>query len=104
MSSNQHIIRKFTLQLQLPAGHETYPLQRRCSDIIKQELVSGLDGLLKTYFDESEIMKIQRIELDLGNMTADDLENVFADKCLQELSEKFKTISVQKKTWRNTAK
>ena len=97
MSSNQHTIRKFTLQLQLPAGYETYPLQRRCSDIIKQELVNGLDGLMKTYFDESEIIKIQRIELDLGNMTADDLENVFADKCLQELSEKFKTISGQKK-------
>jgi|GEM_PF-7112735 len=97
MSSNQHTIRKFTLQLQLPAGHETYPLQRRCSDIIKQELVKGLDGLLKTYFDESEIIKIQRIELDLGSMPADDLENEFADKCLHGLSEKFKTIALQKK-------
>jgi hypothetical protein len=104
MSSDQHTIRKFTLQLQLPAGHETYPLQRRCSDIIKQELVTGLDGLLKTYFDESEVIKIQRIELDLGNITAADLENVFADKCLHKLSEKFKTIALQKKSGEITIK
>jgi len=104
MSSNQHTIRKFTLQLLLPAGHEAYPLQRRCSDIIKQELVNGLDGLLKTYFDESEVIKIQRIELDLGDMTAADLENVFADKCLHELSEKFKTIALQKKPGEITIK
>ena len=96
MNTQQHNIRKFILELQLPAGHHAYTLQRRCCEIVKEKLVKGLDNLLNTYFEGPGIMRISRIYLDLGNMTPDDIENGFAEKCLYQLSEKFKTISLQK--------
>lgn len=98
MNGQLHSVRKFVLELQVPSGDGAYQLQRRCSDMIRQELVTGLDSLLNDCFDEKEVTRIPYLEIDLGDITPGEIENVFVSRCLQQLSEKLKTISGQRKT------
>ncbi|MET0392566.1 MAG: contractile injection system tape measure protein [Chitinophagaceae bacterium] len=97
MNGQSHSVKKFVLELQLPSGAEAYPLQRRCSEMIRQQLVTGLDSLLTECFDENEFTRIPYLEIDLGDIAPSDIEHVFADRCLQQLSEKLKTIGRQRK-------
>ncbi len=76
---------------------ESYSLQRRCSNLVKSNLVYGLDELFQTWFPGDNITRIPKIEIDIGTIAAKDLDKVFADKCLRQLSEQFRNIRLQEK-------
>ena len=95
MKKQEHIIQKFSLELQVPAENVAYSLQRKCSELIKEKLVARLDPLFDHYFNEEDIFKIKKLDIDLGNISIDDIEKLFVDKCLFHLSEEFRRMNNQ---------
>ncbi|WP_462255459.1 contractile injection system tape measure protein [Ferruginibacter sp.] len=97
MINLQHTIKKFSLELQTQSIEESYALHRRCNKLVKENLIGGLDKILSTQFDKDEIVKINKIEIDLGIISNSDLEKEFIEKCIAGFAEKIKNINVSKK-------
>ncbi|WP_462219728.1 contractile injection system tape measure protein, partial [Ferruginibacter sp.] len=97
MISIQHTIKKFSLELQVQSIEESYALHQRCNKLVKEDLIGRLDKILSTQFDKDEIIRINKIEIDLGNISNSDLEKEFIAKCIAGFTEKIKNINVSKK-------
>ncbi len=97
MISIQHTIKKFSLELQVQSLEESYALHQRCNKLVKEDLIGRLDKILSTQFDKDEIIRINKIEIDLGNISNSDLEKEFIAKCIAGFTEKIKNINVSKK-------
>ena len=98
MSNDQHIIKRISLELQMQSSAESYSLQRRCSNLVKRNLAPRLDGIFETWFPGDTITKIKKVEIDIGTLAAADLDKVFIERCLQQLSEQFRAIKFQQKS------
>ncbi len=97
MISVQHTIKKFSLELQVQSIEESYALHQRCNKLVKEDLTGRLDKILSTQFDKDEIIRINKIEIDLGNISNSDLEKEFIEKCIAGFAEKIKNINSPKK-------
>ena len=65
--------------------------------MVKEDLIGRLDKILSTQFDKDEIIRINKIEIDLGNISNSDLEKEFIEKCIAGFAEKIKNINSPKK-------
>ncbi|WP_462254714.1 contractile injection system tape measure protein [Ferruginibacter sp.] len=97
MINFQHTIKKFSLELQTQSVEQSYALHSRCNKLVKEDLIGGLDKILSTQFNNDEIIRINKIEIDLGNISNSDLEKEFIEKCIAGFTEKIKNINVSKK-------
>lgn len=97
MIQQKHTIKKFSLELQTQSSLQSHTLQRKCVKLVKEELINDIDKLLSDYSSENEIVRINTIEIDLGNLTTEELEKDFVAKCMAELTHKIKGIPLQQK-------
>ncbi len=97
MVIQNHIVKKFLLQLDMPGYQQNYAIQRRCTSLVKENLATGLDKLLTDNFTGEENVRISKIEIDLGNIYETQLEEEFANKLMQALTEKIKKIATDRK-------
>ena len=97
MISIQHTIKRFSLELQTQSMEQSYALHRRCNKLVKEDLIGRLDKILSAQFDNEEIIRINKIEIDLGNISNSDLEKEFIEKYIAGFTEKIKHINVSKK-------
>lgn len=65
--------------------------------MVNESLVEGMDELLSADFPGDEIIRINKIEIDLGNLTTEELEKHFIDKCMAEFTRTIKKIPLSKK-------
>ena len=75
----------------------SYALHKRCSKLVKEDLVVKLDKILSAQFSNNEIVRINKIEIDLGNINNNDLEKEFIEKCISGFTEKIKSINASRK-------
>jgi hypothetical protein len=97
MINHQHTIKKFSLELQTQSAEQSYVLQRKCVKLIKEDLIAGIDELLLTQFNDEDIIRINRIEINLGNISSNDLEKHFTEKCIAVFTQKINAINAQRK-------
>ncbi|HEY9342691.1 MAG TPA: contractile injection system tape measure protein [Hanamia sp.] len=97
MIQQKHTIKKFSLELQTQSSLQSHTLQRKCVKLVKEELINDIDKLLSDYFPEDELVRINTIEIDLGNMTNENFEKDFVAKCMAELTHKIKGIPLKQK-------
>jgi hypothetical protein len=97
MINQQHTIKKFSLELQTQSAEQSYILQRKYVKLIKEDLTAGIDELLLTQFNDEDIIRINTIEIDLGNISSNDLEKYFTEKCIAAFTEKISGINTQRK-------
>ncbi|GAB2835117.1 contractile injection system tape measure protein [Ferruginibacter profundus] len=93
----QHTIKKFSLQLQTQGSEHSYKIQRKCIKMVNENLVEGIDAMLTEYFPADEIVRINKIEIDLGDITHEELEKDFVARCMAGLVSKIKKIPAQQK-------
>lgn len=89
----QHIIKKFSLELETADNGEQYKLQRRCSNLVKEKMTPAMDEIFTANFPGNSVTRISKIEIDLGNIDADKLEEIFIQECLKQLKQKIKSIA-----------
>lgn len=95
MVLQNHMIRKFLVELGSPGYNQSYELQRRCVSTVKGKIIDAMDAVLTRNFPANKRVRINRIEINLGNVPAEMLENVFAEKLMLAFDEEIKKIAVQ---------
>lgn len=94
MIRQNHTIKRFSLELQTDGREQLYNLQRKCIKMVNENLAEGIDEILSNHFVTDEIVRINKIEIDLGNITMAALETDFVTKCIAELSAKINAMPV----------
>ena len=68
MAANRHILEKVTLDLTLGKEEGHYKLQERWANILKKKAVPALSDLFDGIVPESEVWRVDRLVVDLGQL------------------------------------
>ncbi|WPU91356.1 contractile injection system tape measure protein [Mucilaginibacter sabulilitoris] len=89
----RHIIHKQQIILNIPKREEAHAFQNRVDVLLQQELASSMEDVFDEMFPANEIIRIDSLQLNLGNVSAQNFEQEFKDHFIQELR---KNLSVKK--------
>jgi hypothetical protein len=85
MKDHKHIIHKEILRLKTSDSSSSLQWQQLISHLLNTELRERMDELFTGIAGESEQIRIDRIQLDLGIIQADELKHKFAEVLMQKL-------------------
>jgi len=80
MNNQQHRIFRLTIDLSLPPDEEPSPIQDRISAILKRSLYQKINSVFAEYDDASLNVKLDRLNLDLGQIEINRLEMDFSNQ------------------------
>jgi hypothetical protein len=93
----EHIIHRQTVTLEVSSQEDTYEMQNRISHLLKDELPSLIEPLLNKISPDGTILRIDKLDIDLGMIHSSNLENEFREKLIGQLSESLSKASVDYK-------
>ena len=64
----KHLIRKQVITLQLDAGRNVFSIQQQARDYYFQQITPALEKLFDELSSENEIVHIEKLEIDLGDL------------------------------------
>ncbi|OQP60575.1 hypothetical protein A3860_32695 [Niastella vici] len=64
----KHVIRKQLISLQLAAGHDAFSIQQSARDYFYDQVAPALDKVLTELSSPNEMISLDRVEIDLGNL------------------------------------
>lgn len=82
MSSERHIIRKLFIELELPTQAGAIALQQKVSHLYQEEVVKHLERVFDDLNLNGQILRIPKLEIDLGTIAPDQIEGEFVEKCV----------------------
>ncbi|MDX2070793.1 MAG: contractile injection system tape measure protein [Haliscomenobacter sp.] len=86
MRTNRHLIGKQTFDLRLSAKDEAHDIQHELSRLYWQRVVPGIERLFDRLAGPDELIRLDKLELDLGTISPQDLRSdVFVQKLMKEL-------------------
>ncbi len=89
-----HFIAKQITQLSIQNANEAFKIQNDFTNAFRREAVPMLEKLFDRLFGEGELVQIERLEIDLGNISAKDLSSGnFVQLLVQKLEEAL-TVSI----------
>ena len=92
MNGQKHIINRQVLELTIPERGRAQPIQNKISEIVKYKLQPALDNLFSKLTTADEIVRIDKIVIDLGTISEKELEKVLVERSLKEIGDKIKRI------------
>lgn len=81
-----HRIRRQILELELPREQGAYALQQRASRVFQEQVLPELDKLFSRIAPADRIIRLDRLEVDLGNISEQDWERRFVEQCLEQIA------------------
>lgn len=87
MAGNNHLIQKVTFEIGLPSQEGAYQLQNRISEVFKSTLLQAVEPLFDKCAGRDVILSIDRLELDLGNIRSDMLEEELQQEFLRQIND-----------------
>jgi hypothetical protein len=82
MGKQNHIIRKLIIEIGLPTREEAFNIQNRLTDEYKRIILDIIEEILDRLIGKDEVIRVDKLELDLGNISEIHLS--------QEISRKVK--------------
>lgn len=96
--SQQHLIGKHIVMVEVPSADNTYAIQQQMSEMVWKKLVPALEILFDRLIDEDTFIQLDSIEIDAGEI---DIEAFNLDAFVQDIVEKLeKTIKEKIRTAR----
>ncbi len=89
MPNNKHIIKKLSINLNLNQQSEAANIQQNISDLSKRRLFALLEKIFDE-FDTDEIIRIDTLKIDLGQLNKAELETDFIEKIEKKLRSQLK--------------
>ncbi len=83
-----HRIRRQVLDLQLPREASAIALQRQAGRVFQQEVLPKLDEIFSKIAPEGRIIRIERLEIDLGRLSEGGWERDFIERCVEQIARK----------------
>ncbi len=97
MDEQRHIIKKQIIELNLSSQQGAFELQNEVSRIYRSKVIPLIDDLLTKFSNSDIIHKINTLEINLGNIDINNLEQELIDKIVEQiqpaLSEKISLSS-----------
>ncbi len=94
MNGQKHIINRQVLELKIPERGRAQPIQNKTSEILKYKLQPALDKLFAKLSASDEIVRIDKLVIDLGSVSENELEKVLVERILKEISDKINRIKI----------
>jgi hypothetical protein len=82
-----HRIRHQILELELPREAGAVALQRRASRVFQEQVLPRLDEAFSRIAPADRVVRIEHLELDLGEIAEANWERDFVEKCVQQISQ-----------------
>jgi hypothetical protein len=82
---SRHIIHKQKITLNLPKREEAFDFQNRVSALLQNELPGNMEAVFDELFPSDDVIRIDTLKLDLGNINPQNFEQEFKDNFIEEL-------------------
>jgi len=82
-----HRIRHQILELELPREVGAVAMQRRASRVFQEQVLPRLDEAFSRIAPADRVLRIERLELDLGEIAEANWERDFVEKCVAQITE-----------------
>ena len=92
MNEQKHIINRQVLELTVPERDRVQFIQNKTSEIVKQKLLPKLDELFSKLVSADEIIRIDKMVIDLGIISENEMEIVFVESAVKEIGDKISKI------------
>ena len=100
MNKQRHIIKKQIIELNLSSQQGAFELQNEVSRIYHLKVIPLIDNLLSQFSDSETIHRINTLEINLGNIDINHLEQELIDKIVEQIQQQLaKTISLSSSSW-----
>lgn len=93
--TQHHTIGKLLLELELPARQNALSIQEKLGAICKDRLVYALQELLDSWADAGTLLQIDRLEIDLGQCTTQQLEKELPERIISYLRGRYPALRQQ---------
>lgn len=93
--AQHHTIGKLLLELELPASQNALSLQEKLGAICKDRLVYALQELLDSWADAGTLLRVDRLEIDLGQCTTQQLEKELPERIISYLRNRYPSLQQQ---------
>lgn len=96
MNGHKHIINRQVLELTVPGRDRVHVIQNKTSEIVKQKLKPELDALFSKLASADEIIRIDKMVIDLGTISENELETVFVERIIKEIGDKINRLNISR--------
>ncbi|HEY1166261.1 MAG TPA: contractile injection system tape measure protein [Chitinophaga sp.] len=93
--AQHHTIGKLSLELELPARQNALSLQDKLGAVCKDSLVYALQELLDSWTDAGTLLRVERLEIDLGECTPQQLERELPERIVSYLRGRYPALQYQ---------
>jgi hypothetical protein len=93
--TQHHTIGKLSLELELPARQNALSLQDKLGAVYKDSLVYALQELLDSWTDAGTLLRVERLEINLGECTAQQLEKELPERIVSYLRIRYPALQHQ---------
>jgi hypothetical protein len=97
MNGQKHIIYRQVLELTIPERGRALPIQNKTAEIVKDKLHPALDRLFSGLTAPEQIIRIDKLEIDIGTIAESDFDKLLVEKCLKEIGRKINQIKFSEK-------
>lgn len=87
MNQQRHIIKKQVIELNLSSQEGAFELQREVSRIYRHKILPLIDHVLSQFISSDTIYRINTLEIDLGNIDINNLEQELIDKIIEKFQQ-----------------
>lgn len=94
MNGQKHIINRQVLELTFPERSRAQFIQNKTSEIVKYKLQPALDNLFSKLSTASEVVRIDKLVIDLGTISENDFEKVLVERSLKEIGDKIARLKI----------
>ena len=98
MSGQKHIINRQVLELTIRDKENVWAVQNRTSALVKEKLHPELDKLFTRLSNDEEIVRIDKLVVDLGTIQENGLEQVFVETAIRKISEQVNSLIAKGKS------
>ena len=84
MNEQKHIINKDVLELTVPDRAHALPIQNKASEVVKYKLNPALDKLFWKISSPDEIIRIDRLVIDIGSVQSDKIDETVLKEVIRQ--------------------
>jgi len=89
LNEQKHIINRQVLELTIPGRDRAQLIQNKTSEILRHKLNPELDAIFSKLAGKDEIIRIDKLVIDLGTIVENELENDFVERAVNEIRNKI---------------
>lgn len=94
MNEQKHIINREIIELKVRERVHAQSIQNRASEIVRSKLNPALDRLFSRISDKDEIIRIDKLVIDLGTITEVEIENEFIEKVISGVRDQINRLLI----------